>query len=71
MTAQRSIPYFKEQVIPHLRAGRHVFIAAHGNSLRSIIMYIDKLTAEEVVRLELATGEPLIYNFESETFSKD
>lgn len=63
MTAERSIPYFKEMVVPYLLEGKNVFISAHGNSLRSIVMYLDNLTKDEVVSLELATGLPLIYDF--------
>ncbi len=65
MTAARTIPYFKEQIIPCLEKGQNAFISAHGNSLRSIIMEIDRLSPEEVVNLELATGAPIIYSFES------
>lgn len=63
MTAARSIPYFKEKIVPYLEQGKNVFVSAHGNSLRSIIMYLDGLSKEEVVQLELATGEPVIYNY--------
>lgn len=70
LTAARSIPYFKEQVIPLLEQGLNVFISAHGNSLRSIIMYLDDLTKEEIVRLEIATGLPIIYNYHNATFIK-
>ncbi|TVU11997.1 hypothetical protein EJB05_45612 [Eragrostis curvula] len=51
MCAERAVAYFKEQIIPHLVAGKHVMVAAHGNSLRSIIMHLDKLTSQEVVKL--------------------
>jgi 2,3-bisphosphoglycerate-dependent phosphoglycerate mutase len=61
MTAKRTIPYFKEKILPYLQEGKTVFVSAHGNSLRSIIMYLDKLTKEEVVKLELPTGDPMIY----------
>lgn len=70
MTAARSIPYFENTVIPYLEKGQNVFIAAHGNSLRSIIMDLDKLSPEEVVKLELATGEPVIYDYQNNQFSK-
>ena len=70
MTAARSIPYFKDQIIPALKNGLNVFIAAHGNSLRSIIMYLDGLSKEEVVKLELATGEPIIYDYRDHEFIK-
>ena len=71
MTAERSVPYFKEQILPYLRQGKNVFISAHGNSLRSIMMFLDNLSKEEVVKLELATGVPVLYTFEDETWSKD
>lgn len=70
MTAARSIPYFKQTIVPRLEQGQNVFIAAHGNSLRSIMMDLDGLSAEEVVRLELATGLPIIYHFENGQFIK-
>ncbi|MEC7839224.1 MAG: 2,3-bisphosphoglycerate-dependent phosphoglycerate mutase [Chlamydiota bacterium] len=70
MTAQRTIPYFEEEIVPHLRDGRNVFISAHGNSLRSIIMDLDGLTKEEVVNLEIATGEPIAYEFLHGSFTR-
>lgn len=70
MTAQRSIPYFKEKVVPLLKQGQNVLIAAHGNSLRSIIMHLDKLTTDQVIHLELATGVPIVYNYDNHTFTK-
>ncbi|QLH36983.1 MAG: 2,3-bisphosphoglycerate-dependent phosphoglycerate mutase [Parachlamydiaceae bacterium] len=70
MTAARSIPYFKDQILPALKNGLNVFISAHGNSLRSIIMFLDNLSKEEVVRLELATGEPILYDYIDHQFFK-
>lgn len=70
MTAQRTIPYFKEKILPCLEKGQTVFVCAHGNSLRSIVMYLENLTPEEVVHLELATGEPIIYEFNRGTWTK-
>lgn len=64
MTAERTIPYFTDKVLPSLNAGKNVFIAAHGNSLRSIIMHIDGLDREQVLSLEVPTGQPIIYQFE-------
>ncbi|WOL19410.1 hypothetical protein Cni_G28208 [Canna indica] len=61
MCAERAVAYFTEQIEPQLLAGKHVMIAAHGNSLRSIIMYLDKLTSQEVISLELSTGIPMLY----------
>lgn len=70
MTAQRTIPYFEDEIVPHLREGKNVFISAHGNSLRSIIMDIEGLDRDEIVNLEVATGEPLIYEFKRGSFNK-
>lgn len=59
--AARTLPYLEARIVPSLDAGRNVFVAAHGNSLRSIIMAIEGLTREEVLGLEVPTGVPLIY----------
>ncbi|RLN07545.1 hypothetical protein C2845_PM11G25450 [Panicum miliaceum] len=68
MCAERAVAYFKDQIIPQLVAGKHVMIAAHGNSLRSIIMHLDKLTSQEVISLELSTGIPMLYIFKEGKF---
>lgn len=70
MTAARSIPYFKNMIVPCLEKGQNVFVAAHGNSLRSIIMYLDGLSQDEVVSLELPTGLPVIYTYDNGQFTK-
>jgi 2,3-bisphosphoglycerate-dependent phosphoglycerate mutase len=64
MTAERTIPYFRKMIVPNLQAGETILIAAHGNSLRSIVMDIEKLSQEEVVRLEIPTGKPLFYGWD-------
>lgn len=64
MTAERTIPYFKEKIIPCLEKGQNVFVAAHGNSLRSIVMHMRGLSGDEVVKLEIPTGKPLIYTYD-------
>lgn len=66
MTAERTIPYFQNEILPYLIKGKNVFVSAHGNSLRSIIMLLDKLSKEQVVHLELSTGIPIIYDFDGE-----
>jgi 2,3-bisphosphoglycerate-dependent phosphoglycerate mutase len=71
MTAARTIPYFQEKILPLLKQGANVFIAAHGNSLRSIVMFLDHLSEDQVVKLELATGEPLLYTFRGENWGRD
>ena len=65
-TKTRVIPFLRERVLAHIKNGETVLVAAHGNSLRSIIMDLDKLSPEEVTKLELATGVPIIYEFDSE-----
>jgi len=61
LTAQRTLPYFTSAILPVLEAGRNVFVAAHGNSLRSVIMDIEGLSREEVLSLEVPTGTPIVY----------
>ncbi len=63
-TAARTLPYFESHVLPELRAGRNVIVAAHGNSLRSIVMSLDKLTREQVLELNLGTAVPIVYQFD-------
>ncbi|WP_340818369.1 2,3-bisphosphoglycerate-dependent phosphoglycerate mutase [Methanolobus sp. WCC4] len=70
-TYERTIPYFKESIIPQLEDGKNVIIAAHGNSLRSVIKYIENISDEEIPKLELATGKPLYYQFENGSFVKE
>jgi 2,3-bisphosphoglycerate-dependent phosphoglycerate mutase len=60
-TQARSVPYFQQKVLPRLREGKNVLIAAHGNSLRSIVMFLENLTKEEVLELNIPTGNPLVY----------
>ena len=61
LTAARTIPYLESTLIPAIDAGKNVFVAAHGNSLRSIIMHLDGLSNEEVLGLEVPTGVPIVY----------
>lgn len=60
-TAARTLPYFESRILPQLRDGKNLLVAAHGNSLRSIVMFLDKLTKEQVLALEIATGVPIVY----------
>ncbi len=64
-TAARTLPYFEKKIIPDLKAGKNILIAAHGNSLRSIVMELDKLTKEQVLELNLGTGVPIVYELDS------
>ena len=60
-TADRVIPFFLSDIKPHLLKNRHILICAHGNSLRALMMHIEKISPEEIVKLEIGTGEPIIY----------
>ena len=70
MTAQRTLPYFTEKILPFIQEKKNVFIAAHGNSLRSIVMHLENLSKEEVVKLEIPTGQPLMYYYHNEEWVK-
>ncbi|MEL7588114.1 MAG: 2,3-bisphosphoglycerate-dependent phosphoglycerate mutase [Prolixibacteraceae bacterium] len=65
-TAERTIPFFEEKILRDLKEGKNVLVSAHGNSLRSIVMFIEKLSREEVLKLEIPTGSPILFNFENE-----
>ncbi|WP_447975141.1 2,3-bisphosphoglycerate-dependent phosphoglycerate mutase [Nitrospira sp. Kam-Ns4a] len=64
-TAERVLPYYERQIRPHLLAGRNVLVSAHGNSLRALVMHLDRLTPEEVLELNIPTGVPLLYEFDA------
>ncbi|MDX2201418.1 MAG: 2,3-bisphosphoglycerate-dependent phosphoglycerate mutase [Hyphomicrobiaceae bacterium] len=66
-TAARVLPYFEARILPELVAGKNVLVAAHGNSLRALIMKLEELTGEEIVARELATGVPIVYRFDAAT----
>ncbi len=67
----RTIPYFKKNIIPELIKGYDVIVSAHGNSLRSIIKFLDGISDEEIPHLELATGKPVIYDYDEGKFVKE
>ncbi|WP_417309039.1 2,3-bisphosphoglycerate-dependent phosphoglycerate mutase [Devosia sp.] len=60
-TAARTLPYYEAEILPLLKQGKTVLVAAHGNSLRSIVMDIESLSPDEILKREIATGEPVIY----------
>src|SRR5688572_3921627 len=60
-TAARTLPYYEAEILPHLKAGKTVLVAAHGNSLRAMVMAIEGLTPAEILKREIATGQPTIY----------
>jgi len=63
-TAARVLPYYDKHILPEIKAGRDILIVAHGNSLRSLVMRLDNLTGDEVVKLEIPTGKPLEYQMD-------
>ncbi|HEY8576564.1 MAG TPA: 2,3-bisphosphoglycerate-dependent phosphoglycerate mutase [Devosia sp.] len=65
-TAARTLPYYEREILPQLKAGKTVLIAAHGNSLRALVMAIEGLTPEEILKREIATGQPTVYNIGTE-----
>ena len=60
-TAARTLPFFMEHIIADLDRGENIIVAAHGNSLRSIVMHLDKLSRDEVLQLNIGTGVPILY----------
>ncbi len=65
-TCDRVIPYYEENIKPHLEAGENVLIVAHGNSLRALVMYLENLTSEEILKREIATGAPFGYEMDED-----
>ncbi|SFP67343.1 2,3-bisphosphoglycerate-dependent phosphoglycerate mutase [Parafilimonas terrae] len=65
-TYERVVPYFKKAILPELLKGKNVLVVAHGNSLRSLIMFIESLAPEQIVVRELATCVPVTYEFDDE-----
>ena len=64
-TAARVIPYFKKYILKDLKKNKNVLIVAHGNSLRALVMYLDKLSPQEVINLNIPTAVPYVYEFDS------
>jgi len=60
-TAARTLPYYEAEILPLLKSGKTVLVAAHGNSLRALVMAIEGLTPDEILAREIGTGEPTIY----------
>lgn len=68
-TADRVKPYWDEEIAPEIKAGKKVLIAAHGNSLRAIVMMLENLSAQEIVGVEIPTGKPLVYELDEKTLA--
>ncbi len=65
-TAARVLPYYESTILPQVLAGKNVIVSAHGNSLRALIMQLDKLTPEQILKLNLPTGEPYVYRLNAD-----
>ena len=60
-TGERVLPFFMKEILPHVCEGKNVLVAAHGNSLRSLIKFLDNISDEDIVKLEIPTGAPIHY----------
>ena len=67
-TAERVLPYFEREIMPKVKKSLNILVAAHGNSLRSLVMHLENISSEEIVKLEIATGDPLIYEYSNGDF---
>ena len=65
-TVERFLPYWHETIAPTVSKGKKALIAAHGNSLRALVMYLDNISKEEIVSLNIPTGIPLVYELDSD-----
>lgn len=63
-TVARAVPYYESEVCADIRAGRNVVVFAHGNSLRALVKYLDGMTGEEIARVNIPTGAPLVYELD-------
>jgi len=66
ITVDRFLPYWLETIVPSIKSGKKVIIVAHGNSLRALVMYLDNISKEEIVKLNIPTGVPLVYELDDE-----
>ena len=69
-TSERVLPYFKKEILPLIINGNNILISAHGNSLRALVMFIEKLSPEEILQKEISTGQPITYAFEENSFKE-
>jgi len=61
-TAARTLPYFNEKILPAAASGKNILVSAHGNSLRAIVMGLEGLTPEQILKVEIGTGRPIVYD---------
>ena len=65
-TVERVVPFFQTEIFPKIEAGKKLIIAAHGNSLRALVKYLDNISDEEIVKINIPTGIPLVYEFDEQ-----
>ena len=69
-TSDRVIPYYKDEILPKLNLGKNILVTAHGNSLRALVKEIENISPKEIVKLEIGTGEPIIYSYSQNKYKK-
>ncbi len=67
-TQERVIPYYEENIEPLLKDGKNILIVAHGNSLRALLMHIEKISTAAITQIDIPTGVPRLYEFDNNTF---
>ena len=65
-TIARAVPFYEKEILPHILRGERVIIAAHGNSLRALVKYLEGMSDEEIISLNIPTGVPLVYELDDE-----
>jgi 2,3-bisphosphoglycerate-dependent phosphoglycerate mutase len=66
-TAARVLPYYIQEILPRVMRGEHVIVSAHGNSLRALVMVLDRLSPEGIIQRELGTGVPMVYRLNADS----
>ncbi len=69
-TYNRVVPYFQKNILPYLTDGKNVLVSAHGNSLRALVKLIENISENDIVKLEIATGQPIIYKYQDGKYTK-
>ncbi|MBP7377733.1 MAG: 2,3-bisphosphoglycerate-dependent phosphoglycerate mutase, partial [Pyrinomonadaceae bacterium] len=65
-TVERVVPYWENEIAPKVKSGKRLIVAAHGNSLRALVKYLDGITDDEIVNLNIPTGVPLVYELDAD-----
>ncbi|CAH1965954.1 unnamed protein product [Acanthoscelides obtectus] len=64
LTIERTLPFWNEKIVPDIKAGKSILIAAHGNSLRGIVKHLDQMSEDAIMQLNLPTGIPFVYSLD-------